>query len=781
MSMLMKRIVITAFFCSFVHAGLSANSIKSLESDFKQPPNSAKPQTWWHWINGNIAKEGITADLEAMKQVGLGGAQIFNVKCYIPGGPVTFMSDSWREMFKHTAAECQRLCLDLSIHNCDGWSESGGPWVTPEQSMQRVVSSEIHVTGPQKFAKALPQPESVRDFYRDIAVLAFPTPDGEQTSITKLSPKVMLSTQVPTARKNPGWFSLVPPTSQKPAYVQWEFAEPFTCRALSMQFDLATGPSEGVLQVSDDGKDFRDICLLPQDGTSRVLVTVAFQQATGRYYRILVTSVRGSTLTFSANLLAAACPDRWELKAGSKAMPACNNWSSFSVPAEAAVHRDKLIDITSKLASDGRLEWEVPEGNWTILRIGHTSTGKVNAQATAAGAGLEVDKIDPKAVETHFNAMLGKLITDVGPLAGKAFRYAHIDSWEAQSQNWTPAFRTEFIKRRGYDPLFYLPAMTGRVIENVEVTERFLWDLRRTIGDLIAENHFKLMQSLINRRGMQFQAEAIGPNLSTIADAMQCKIHTDIPMAEFWTGREIRIDCKEAASSAHLHGKSIVAAEAFTAVRGDWTEYPYSLKAEGDRTFCHGINRFVFHRYAHQPWADGPKPGMTMGQYGINLNRTNTWWNQSPAWLTYLARCQYLLQQGLFVGDVVYYYGEQVPNMLLARSTLKPVLPAGYDYDGCCRDELLSMSVRDGRVVLPSGMSYRLLMLPDMPKMTPQVAAKVKELVLAGATVIGPRPDSSPSLENYPACDEEIRNLAKDVWKDCDGQKVTDTRWVRAR
>jgi len=775
-----KTVIFTGFrlflaFAAFaMPRGQAAPTADTLATEFANPPDSARPQTWFHWMNGNITKEGLTRDLEEIKRVGLGGVQVFNVKTQIPQGPVDFLSDAWRELFKHTATECERLGLELSMHNCDGYSESGGPWVTPEQSMQRVVSTEIQVTGPQQFSGILPQPPTVENFYRDIAVLAFPTPDGEQVSLARLAPKVTTSAAAPPDARSPGWFSLAPPTPEKPAYVQWEFARPFSCRALTMQMGWSTGdPKEGVLQVSDDGRSFRDVCPLSKDGISRVPITVAFPQVTARYYRILINSIPGKTLTLRADLLAAARPDRWELKAGNRAVPACNDWSSFGVPIEASVDPKKLVDLTSRLGSGSHLEWEVPSGNWTILRVGHTSTGKRNNAATDSGSGLEVDKMNPQAVESHFEAVWGKLIADVGPLAGKSFRVGHVDSWEAQSQNWTPAFRTEFLKRRGYELFPYLPAMAGRVVENMEVTERFLWDLRRTIGDLIAENHFGVLKSLLNRHGLKLHAEALGPNLPTIGDAMLSKIYTDVPMAEFWIGQGLRLDCKEAASSSHLHGKSLVPAEAFTALRGGWKEHPYSLKTLGDEAFCAGINRFVFHRYAHQPWPDGPVPGMTMGQYGINFERTNTWWNQSPVWLAYLARCQYLLQQGQFVGDVVYYYGEHVPNRLRGRDELKPVLPVGYDYDGCGRDELLSMSVRDGRVILPSGMSYRLLVLPELSEMSLEVAATIKKLVMDGATVVGPKPVRSPSLEHYPACDDALRTLAEEIWGDCDGKKIS--------
>ena len=371
--------------------------------------------------------------------------------------------------------------------------------------------------------------------------------------------------------------------------------------------------------------------------------TAAFAPVTGRFYQVVIAQGGRERVAFKLEFVGGARVDRFEIKSGDAARPLWNVPSPFAVPAGGAIRLGQLVDLTAQLRPDGRLEWRAPPGEWTLLRLGHTSTGKTNAQATKEGAGLECDKMNADAVLKHFDAMLGKVIAEVGPLAGKSFKTAHVDSWEALCANWTPAMLAEFRRRRGYDPVPYLPVMAGRVVESTEVSERFLWDLRRTIADLVSENHFGVFKREINRRGLQFQAEAIGPNATTItvADPFQSKAQTDLPMGEFWTGRETAPDCKEAASSAHLHGKSIVPAEAFTAVIGNWTEHPFSLKATGDRAFCRGINRFVFHRFVHNPWPER-KPGMTMGQYGINLEPTVTWWEFAPAWFEYLSRCQFL-------------------------------------------------------------------------------------------------------------------------------------------
>ncbi len=573
-------------------------------------------------MNGNVTREGITADLEAMKRVGIGGAQIFNVDCGIPAGPVKFMSPEWRELVKFAAQEAQRLGLELCMHNCAGWSSSGGPWNTPEHAMQTVTTSERRVTGPQHFAGVLPAPPTKLDFYREIAVLAFPVSAGKTTASARVVP-----------------------------------------------------------------------------GAS-------------------------------------------------------------------------IVDLSSRLQPGGKIEWDVPSGGWVILRVGYTPTGQDNHPAPAEGTGPECDKFSKEALDAHWAGFVQKVLDDLGPLAGqgKSFNNVVIDSYEVGEQNWTPRARAEFQKRRGYDPLLYLPTIAGWVVENPAVAQRFQWDVRRTVADLFAESYYGHFQELCHQHGLMASFEPYtGP-----FESLQCGQAADIPMGEFWVGGSPDPSVKLASSVGHIYGRQIIGAESFTAApgpkHGRWLEDAYSLKALGDEVFCQGVNRFIFHRYAMQPWTNR-WPGMTMGQWGTHLDRTSTWWEQGRAWLEYVARCQYLLQQGRFVADAAYFDGENAPAELRAGS---PPLPAGYDYDGVNAGVLLQATVREGRLVLPSGMSYRLLILPPDRTMTPALLRKLAQLVEQGLTLIGPPPQASPSLEGYPQCDDEVKQLAARVWGDCDGQRVTE-------
>jgi hypothetical protein len=334
--------------------------------------------------------------------------------------------------------------------------------------------------------------------------------------------------------------------------------------------------------------------------------------------------------------------------------------------------------------------------------------------------------------------------------------------------------RQEFQKRRGYDPDPWLLALTGRVVDSVDASERFLWDFRRTIADLVAENHYGVLQNLAHQNRLGLYAEAVGIGMPTVADQLQCKGRTDIPMGEFWVGQKGIDDPKEAASAAHIYGQNIAGAEAFTSMPefGSWARDPYSLKVQGDLQFCMGINRFIFHRYAHQPWLDR-KPGMSMGPWGTNFERTNTWWEPAVAWMTYLTRCQFLLQRGHFSADVCYFYGEGAP-VELALDRLTPKLPLGFDFDACDAEILVNqMTVQNGRLTLPSGMSYRVLVLPDSDRMSLTVLRKIRDLVKAGATVVGPKPVKAPSLAGFPDCDRTVQEIANEVWGNCDGRTVT--------
>jgi hypothetical protein len=606
-----------------------------LPRNFAAPPPAARPWVYWFPLNGNLTREGITADLEAMARVGIGGVLYMEVDQGAPRGPADFAGPLWRELLKHAGREAHRLGLEINMNNDAGWCGSGGPWITPELSMQKVVWTETAVDGLQKFAGGLARPQADRNFYRDISVLAMPTPAG-------------------SAR----------------------------------------------IQDIEGKASFKPQHFPPQGAT----------------------------------------------------FPAA--------PADAVIARDRIVDLSAQMDKDGNLTWDVPAGQWLVMRFGHTTTGKDNHPAPESGRGLECDKFSKEAVETHYRGLMGKLVADFGPLAGKTLVSTHIDSWEVGSQNWTPRMREEFRQRRGYDLLPFLPAFAGYVVDSVEVSERFLWDLRQTVSELIVENYAGEFRRLAKKDGLRLSIEAYD---AAPCDEMTYAGQADEPMAEFWkVGYNTEYSCTEMASAAHVYGKRILGAEAFTSNNQErWLEHPGSIKGLGDWAYCEGINRFVFHRYAAQPWTN-VAPGMSMGPWGLHYERTQTWWEQSKAWHEYLARCQYLLQQGLFVADVVYLQPEGAPRRFTAPTRER----TGYNFDGCTPEVLLTrVNVKSGRIVLPDGMSYRVLVLPRVETMTPALLRKIKELVEAGATVFAAAPpQKAPGLTDYPQCDGEVKKLAEEVW-----------------
>ncbi len=772
--------------------GTSARAADALEQGFKTPPDSAKPWVYWFWMNGNITKEGITADLEAMKRVGIGGAVMMSVSGLIPQGRVDFLTEEWRGMFQHAMSEASRLGIQITMNNADGSAGSGGPWNSVEHSMQILTSSKTNIAGPCKLSQKLPlprifkcqfeigSPEATEPYYRDIAVFALRL-SVENTATMRQVPSVVTASslkfdgsQIIDDRDDTDT-PLPLPEPGKPQFIEFQFSKPFTARSLTVH--IKKGPQEvsGELMVSDDGVKYTHVSEIKTRSNKFVMtfgamVDISFPPVTGKFYRIVFTKAgRGSARPGLMNIAEIELHNRlqvpnWRNKAGFmfgyNPVMINTNWFDHTGSAQRA----DIIDVTKYLATDGTLNWNVPAGNWTILRVGHTSTGKMGHPCTPNGIGLECDKMSKEALEIHFAGFLEKMILDSGSLAGKTLIATHIDSYEEGPQNWTPKFREEFQTRRGYDLLPLLPVALGYAVESPEVSERFLWDFRRTCADLMADNTYGYLRTLAGRFGMKLSAEPYNGDF----DYLQSAVRVDIPMGEFTTGNMNARGIEAAASAAHTMGHRYAGAEAFTAhsESAGWRDHPFFLKALGDIMYSSGINRFVLHRWALQPWTNRP-PGMTLGPWGSHIERTTTWFEQGTAWFTYLSRCQYLLQEGSFAADFCVFTGEYSPN--------KPELPqcvntSGYSYDFLNSEILLTATVHNGAIELPSGMRYRVLVLPEDVFMTPAVARKIRELVRGGAVVLGPKPERSPSLQNFPDCDKEVKAIAAEVWGDCDGK-----------
>jgi hypothetical protein len=752
------------------------NRSATLATGFANPPGSTRPWVYWFWMNGNETSNGITADLEAMQRVGIGGVLIMDVDQGTPKGPVRFGTPEWRGFFRHTCVEARRLGLQVNLNNDAGWCGSGGPWVTPEFSMQKVVWSETQVNGPLPGVQVLAQPQAFQGFYRDVAVLAFPTPSADDVSMASWSPRFTSSEEPGGARRaieGASWtaFVLSSPAPGKPAWLQVEFPQPYTARQLSLTMGLSGDQiCHGLLQASEDGRDFQNVHEFAAEKRKLIL---DFPAVTARYFRLLfrhqhpdLQEVVISDLELSPRLRIAhmdgkACFSHLQAYPGPNEFPGRADYPP--APKGSALPRGEVLDLSPLLTADNRLAWDVPPGRWTVLRIGHTSTGTDNHPAPAEGLGLECDKLRKEGVQAVFEGFVGKIARDVKSIAPGTLVSAHVDSWEVDSQNWTENLRAEFRRRRGYELLKFLPVLTGRVIDSFEVSERFLWDFRQTIADLLAENYSGELRRLANRQGLRFSLEGYDAPCDDLTYASKA----DVPMAEFWTWPPFEMDytCAEMASVAHVYGKPIAAVEAFTATATErWLAHPFLVKPYADWAFCEGLNQLVIHRYAMQPWIDPSRsPGLSMGPFGLHYERTQTWWDQSGPWHEYLSRCQFLLQQGRYVADFCYLTPENVPQHW--KVPFESRARVGYDFDVCSPGALVErISVKHGRLVLPDGMNYRLLVLPESETMTPRLLKKVWELVKAGATVLGHRPLKSPSLSDYPNCDAEVVRLADDLW-----------------
>jgi hypothetical protein len=795
---------------------LAQTSPDPLRQGFQNPPDSAKPRTWWHWTNGNVTKDGITKDLEWMKRSGIGGFMLADVASgsgQTVDPKIVFASPEWFDAVHHAATEAQRLGLEMSIFSSAGWSETGGPWVKPEQAMKKVVWSETAVEGPRSFAAKLPQPPSnngpIRNlatggggrggappdptYYGDSVVLAYRTP-AEETDMAALHPvattnagpidaTALLDDDLNTS------LTIKAPGEGGAAWLQYEFPQPYAARAITI--GGRGGIPFGRVVAGDDGVNFRTLVTLPGAQLYRggVVRTFAFPQTTARFFRIELTGGPFTPATVmsqvpsqpaqqyvltEAVLHSGARVNRWEEKAGFSFLFEYESVPTPMVPTASAIRHADVIDLTGKMTKDGTLTWDVPSGKWTILRLGYSLTGAKNRPAPPSGLGYEADKLSRQHVEEYFHGYFDPLAKALGPLVGKSLQYMMMDSWEAGMQNWTDEMVSEFRKRRGYDPTPFLPTMAGRVVESSDVSDRFLWDYRRTLADMFADNHWGTMAELLRQRGMGIYAEASGVSLEIAEDSLLNKSKVDVPMGEFWVHAlhpemMYYVDVRGAASASHAYGKKLVATESFT---GGGYESPLTLKRVGDYWMAQGVNRFVFHTSAHQPL--DTKPGNTM--VGTHINRNITWAEQAKPYMTYVARNSYLLQQGLFTADLAYLLNEGAPStMPFWGNGLKPAPPEGYDFDYVNADVVLNrMFVKDdGRLELPDGMSYRLLVLPEIDRMTLPVLRKIRGLVAGGAAVLGPKPVRCPGLAGYPNADRELLALAAEIWGDLDGVSRT--------
>ena len=771
----------------------------NLEQIWQNPPDDARAWTFWYWMQGAISRQGITADLEAMKEIGLGGAYLMSIKD-VPEKPfiensVRQLSPLWWEMLRFAFEEADRLGLEIGFHVCDGFALAGGPWITPELSMQKIVWTKTPVKGGKILNVKLPQPESYENYYRDIAVYAYPTLDGTGISTDNVIPKITTSVTDVDAQFLADINTKQSFGSVEPCWIQYEFENPFTLRTLQIQPSGRNFQSQRfTIEYSNDGINFQKITQLesPRQGWQNddFAMTHAVKPTTARYFRFLydlkgtepgyedmdVAKWKQSLKIRYIRLSSEQKIHQYEGKNGS-VWRVSKHTNEEQIPLKDCIDTTKLLNISQFVGKNGTLNWKAPKGDWTIIRIGHTSTGHTNATG-GGGKGLECDKFNPEAVRLQFNSWFGKTYNMLGEdLAKRVLKVFHVDSWECGSQNWSPLFRDEFKKRRGYDIVDYLPVMAGIAVQSPEFSEKILFDVRLTISELAVDVFYKILCDEAHKKGCRVSAESIAPTM--VSDGLLHHKFVDLPMGEFWLQSPTHDkpnDVLDAVSGAHIYGKNIVQAEAFTQIRGTFTEYPEMLKTLQDRNYAQGINKLAFHVNVLNPWLDR-KPGMTLDGIGLYFQRDQTWWNDAPAWMDYTARCQALLQWGKPVADLAVFIGDEVPRRSILPDRLVPFMPGifgnervenekirlanegtptaqvsvgvtfskntyvsenwlnplrGYAYDCVNPDVLKEARVENGDLILKSGARYRALLVPDAHPMQPNpeaISAQTKSIL----------------------------------------------------
>ena len=798
-----------------------------LDDGFKSPPDSAKPRVWWHWMNGNVTEEGIKLDLEWMKRVGIGGAQTFDAQLQTPQvvkNRLAYMTPEWKHAFRFAAQTADKLNLELAVAASPGWSESGGPWVAPQDGMKKVVWTETRIVGGAPFGGKLPAPPNVTGafldaafvdaladptakhavptFYADTHVIAYrepadgaplPTPrvstaKGPIDAMSVMSDNLAIATALPAG------------DGGAPPWIRFDWDKAQTVRSATL--GAAPAPMFGgvpyapVLEASINGHDFHEVATFP--GGLSPQYTITFPSVSAKALRIvfkpsakaaamfptppapganfpafplLAAGGGGAKLTRVAFSTAARVHD-FEDKAGFAIADDYYAIPTPDVDARGAVAVSDVVNLTGKLKADGTLQWMPPAGVWRVLRMGYSLEGTTNHPATAEATGLEVDKYDADAVGRYINTYLDSYVAAAGSdlIGAHGVRAVLNDSIEAGASNWTGKLMAEFRDRRGYDATPYLPVLTGVIVGAPDKSDAFLYDYRKTLGELIAENHYAKITDEVHKRGLIHYGEADESGRATLGDDMDLRKSNDVPMAAMWsfsrdkTGPQTDYwaDDRGAASVAHIYGQNLVAAESLTAFLSPWAFSPRDLQPMIDAEFANGINRPVIHTSVHQPLTDHA-PGFSLFIFGQYFNRLDTWAEQATPWVSYMSRNAYMLQKGRFVADVAYFYGEEAPLTGLYHTAIATDVPTGSGFDFASGSVVLHELSNDGAdLVAKSGARYRVLYLGgSSSRMTLPVLTRINALVQAGATVVGDRPVGTPSLADDRAAFDKI---ADSLW-----------------
>ncbi|MFZ0596859.1 MAG: glycosyl hydrolase [Flavobacterium sp.] len=828
-----RLLTVLLLFVGFV----SAQEIHKKETTEFQPTiESSKPWVYWYWMKSAYSKAGITADLEAMKQAGIAGAYLMTIKG--PGNPplidppVLQLSPEFWDMIHWAFQEANRLGLKIAFHGADGFAVAGGPWITPEMSMQKVVWSTTEIEGGKLINTKLPVPEHYKDYYKEIATFAIPIKENQTNSQVQL-PKV-------TTSNNTDASFLADPKKEEnfkfaeKGWIQYEFEKPFTCKSIVIETKGRDFQAQRlIIEVSDDGIHFKfhERMVAPRHGWQDMdfAHTHTITPVTAKYFRFVYDPVgtepgaedldfakwkqnlKVSKITLSNQALV----DNFEGKSGAvwRLSP---ETSAKQIPNSESFKKSEIINISNLVDANGNLNWKAPKGKWKIIRMGHTSTGHENATG-GAGKGLEVDKFNPELIRFQLDHWFGEMVRTIGSdLAAKTLEILHFDSWECGSQNWSSVFQAEFQKRRGYNLVDYLPVMAGIPIESADISEKVLYDIRKTIAELVADNFYGTVAQIAKENNVKLSSENVAPVITS--NALLHFKYVDYPSGEFWLKSPTHdkpFDIIDAISAGHIYGKDIIQAESFTALRMDWDEHPGNLKTLADRNYALGINRLFYHVFVHNPWTDR-KPGMTLDDIGTFFQRDQTWWKPGKAWFDYCQRVQFQLQKGKPVIDLAVFIGEDFPSRSFVPDRLVPFIPNvfgaarieseklrlenegqpttkmpkevtysknntdlsqwinplnGYQYDSFNADVLINnVKVEHGKISFGGGIEYGALLFPGSHKMAPNkmislaAAEKILELLKNGATIfIDEKPDLQPGMQSQED-HKKWQNVIDEIW-----------------
>lgn len=793
-----------------------------LADGFRDPPQSARPRVWWHWLNGNVTKDGIDKDLDWMARMGIGGVQNFDANLQTPQivpERLIYMTEGWKDAFRHAVRTADAKGLEFAIAASPGWSETGGPWVKPQDAMKKLVWSETTLRGGRRLAGTLPLPSSITgpfqsakfadpladadgaplpSFYGDARVLAYPVTAGgtpapriTQGDGTALDAAPLLDDDLETVAQ------VAKGDAAHPGALVADYGRPVALRSASLFVPHARPPfGDPAYRPTLEAETAQGWQAVGRFALTEVPSTIGFAPITARRFRLVLSPndaakspglgdgapgavqvdvfARPDSPTLGIGdfrLSAEARIDQYEAKAGYAIAPDYDRMSDGAVPEGPAIDPARVVDLTGRLRADGTLDWTAPKGSdWRIVRLGYSLTGKTNHPATPEATGFEVDKYDAAAVRRYLETYLAMYRDTVGAdwIGRKGIRALLTDSIEVGASNWTPRMIEEFTARRGYDPVPFLPALTGAVVGSAARSDAFLHDYRLTLAELLADAHYGTVARVAHEHGLTVYGEALENGRPVLGDDLAMRAHADVPMAALWTfnrGASPRPtllgDMKGAASVAHIYGQNLVAAESMTSAFAPWAFAPSDLKRIVDLEFASGVNRPVIHTSVHQP-VDDKVPGLSLMIFGQYFNRHESWAELARPWVDYMARTGFLLQQGRDHADLAYFYGEDQPITALFEHGVPADLPTRYAYDLVNADILARRTRVDDGALVAGQARYRALYLGGSSRvMSLATLRRIAALVEAGATVIGEAPERAPGLQDDPAA---FKALAERLW-----------------